>query len=197
MPKDMNWARLLFLPGSPLTRWPLWRKQNKKQRQANRGRSLLLAASLRESYEEIGLNPLKVRYLGSLPIQRLGVFGREIYPVVGWTSQQKRFVLNWEVDKIVAIPLKNFLNPENYARTRFNMDSIPENTDHLNLQWDDRPCFVHKSRNYSEILWGATFRITMIFLEIVFGFRPPHVESLPRIESDLNKNYMSGSRSRT
>ena len=195
LPKDQNWAKLLYLPGSPLTRWPFWRKRNKKQRQTYRDTALLLATSLRESYEEMRLNPLRIRFLGVLPIEHLGAFSREIYPVVGWTSQQKRFVLNWEVDKIVNIPLQNLLNPDNYARTRFNMDRIPENTDHLN--WNDRPCFIHKYQNESEILWGATFRITMIFLEILFGFKPPLSESLPLIESVLNKNYMSGGRRRS
>ena len=144
----------------------------------------------------MGLNPLKVRFLGILPVQQLGAFGREIYPLVGWTSQRKRFVLNWEVDRIVPIPIKNLLNPNNYARTRFNMDSIPENTDHLNASWDDRPCFVHKHGDKTEILWGATYRITMNFLEIVFGFNPPYGKSLPLIKSTLDKNYISGSRQR-
>jgi len=192
LPKDQNWAKLLFLPRSPLRRWPFFRKRDKKQREAYRDIALLLSTCLRESYEEMRLNPLTVRFLGLLPVEHLGAFGREIYPVVGWTSQQKRFVLNWEVDKIISISLKNLLNPDNYARTRFNMDHIPENTDHLN--WNDRPCFIHKSTNESEILWGATFRITMTFLEILFGFKPPSSESLPLIESVLNKNYMSGSR---
>jgi hypothetical protein len=194
LPKDLNWARLLYLPGSPLSRWPFIREWKKKHPHKYRDLALLLATSLRESYEEIRLNPLKVRFLGSLPAQHLGVFGREIYPVVGWSSQIKRFVLNWEVDQMVTIPLKNLLNPDKYARTRFNLDDIPENTDHLD--WNDRPCFIHESMGESEILWGATYRITMIFLEIVFGFTSPPMTSLPLIESSLDKNYMSGSRRR-
>jgi len=197
LPKDLNWAKLLSLPASPLTRWPFWREWKKiQQRNTRREIALLFATSLRESFEEIRLNPMRLRFLGALPVQHLGVFGREIYPVVGWTSQQKGFVLNWEVDQIVAIPLKHLLMPDNYARTRFNLDQIPEDTDRLNLNWNDRPCFIHKSSGEIEILWGATFRITMVFLEIVFGFKPPPVESLPLIESSLDKNYMSGSRQR-
>jgi hypothetical protein len=192
LPRDARLGRLLALPGSPLTRWSMWRQENREHPESIRDLPLLLATSLRESYEEMRLNPLKVSFLGSLPVQRLSSFGRQIYPMVGWASPQKRYVLNWEVDSIVTIPLRKLLDAEHYARTRFSMDSIPENTDHLN--YNDYTCFLHRHQDESEILWGATFRITMLFLEIVFGFTPPANASLPLVHSVLNKNYLTGNR---
>ena len=44
------------------------------------GCRLLFAASIRESFEEMGLNPFGVQFLGPLPPQRLVMFHREIFP---------------------------------------------------------------------------------------------------------------------
>ena len=78
--------------------------------------ALLLAASLREGLEEMRLNPLGVEFLGALPLQRLVMFKREIYPFVGWVGRQRRFFPNWGVTDIVYIPLGTFLDPKRYAR---------------------------------------------------------------------------------
>ena len=56
----------------------------------------------------------------------------------------------------------------------------------------DYPCFVHEHPDGHEVLWGATFRITMVFLEIVFGFKPPVMESLPIVHGSLDENYLTG-----
>ena len=194
LPGDANLARLLNLPGSPLKRWPYWGKYKTKGSETIGGLKILLAASLRESYEEMRLNPLRVAFLGMLPAQRLGTFHRAIYPMVGWASHQKRFRLNWEVDKIVTIPIRHLLDPENYALTHFNMEAIPDNSNRPD--WNDYPCFIHKQGDISEILWGATFRITMLFLKMTFGFTPPANGSLARIHSALNRNYYTGRRKR-
>ncbi len=147
---------------------------------------LLLASGLRESYEEMRLNPLGVKFLGPLPLQQLAMFRRDIYPLVCWVPRQKRFTLNWEVEKLVYIPLKDLLDPKNYACYRLSSE-IPRK--HWNNSTEsDFPCFVQDS----ERLWGATFRITMTFLEIVFGFTPPEMSSLPVIYGKLGRNYATG-----
>jgi len=56
----------------------------------------------------------------------------------------------------------------------------------------DFPCFLHEHNNSVEKLWGATFRITMVFLEIVFGFKPPDIDSLPVVHGTLDENYLTG-----
>ncbi|HSM74653.1 MAG TPA: hypothetical protein VK852_08460, partial [Desulfobacterales bacterium] len=77
--------------------------------------ALLLAAALREGFEEMRLNPLGVEFLAPMQAQRLVLFQRVIYPLVGWVPRQRRFIPNWEVDKIVRIPLAALLDPVNYA----------------------------------------------------------------------------------
>jgi hypothetical protein len=152
--------------------------------------ALLFATCLREGYEEMRLNPLKVKLLGPLPSQRLIMFHRVIYPMVCWINHQQRFIPNWEVEKIVYIPLQNLLNPSHYARYRLRIETSHGNGNYPEVT--DHPCFIHKENDNNDILWGATFRITMVFLEIVFGFKPPDMESLSIVSGSLDKNYLTG-----
>jgi hypothetical protein len=187
---DSYLSRLLYWPGSPLTRWPYWNQWRKQRQQEARTLTILFATSLRESFEEMRLNPLKVKLLGPLPSQELVMFHRVIYPVMCWVNRQKRFRTNWEVEKIVYIPLKNLLDPSKYAHYRLRLETHTESR----LEPDKRDflCFIHDHEDESEHLWGATFRITMAFLELVFGFKPPEIESLPLIDGVLGENYYSG-----
>lgn len=189
---DSYLAKLLYLPGSPLTRWPLWSQWRKHRHQEARNLSLLFATGLRESFEEMRLNPLGLEFLGPLPFQQLVMFRRVIYPMVCRVSSQKRFFLNWEVDKAIYIPIQNLLNPSNYACYRLHTNLPDENTKKSLLH--NYPCFLHEYQNRREILWGATFRIAMAFLEIVFQFKPPDVESLPVVAGTLVENYLTGSK---
>jgi hypothetical protein len=128
-----------------------------------------------------------ITFLGPLPPQRLVMFRRVIYPMVGWIGGQKRFFPNWEVEKIVSVPLRTLLQERNYACYRLRMESNPGTEGRA----QDFPCFVHRDEGTREHLWGATYRIVMDFLEIVYGFRPPPIESLPVIRGSLHKNYLS------
>jgi hypothetical protein len=185
---DFYLAKLLYLPGSPLTRWPYWSRWHKQRHQDAQSLALLFATSLRESFEEMRLNPLGLKFLGPLPSQQLVMFRRVIYPMVCWISFQKRFVPNREVEKVVYIPLQSLLNPLKYARYQLQIKK-PNETDN-NIE--DFPCFLHEQHDESEVLWGATFRITMVFLDIVFGFRPPDIGSLPAVHGTLDENYLTG-----
>ena len=187
---DSFLAKLLYLPGSPLTRWPYWNYWRKERTQDTRDLALLFATSLRESFEEMRLNPLGLIFLGPLSSQRLVMFRRVIYPLACRVPHQKRFFLNWEVEKIIYIPIRKLLNPSRYACYRVQVN-IPNNkAKHLNVT--DYPCFIHRQHDESEVLWGATYRIAMGFLEIVFGFKPPDIESLPVVLATLDENYLTG-----
>jgi hypothetical protein len=150
----------------------------------------LLAGALRESYEEMRLNPFRVTFLGPLPSQRLVMFQREIFPMVCWLPRQKRFSLNWEVEKLVYIPLRKLLNPANYLCYRLSSDTPRKSWNHKKER--DFPGFLSGNHPESEVLWGATFRITMAFLDIVFGFRHPDLESLPVVHGNLRRDYLTG-----
>jgi hypothetical protein len=192
-------SKILTWPFFPLARWPYWKRWMRLRPLEARRLALLLAAGLREGLEEMRLNPLGVTFLGPLPSQRLQMFDRVIYPMAGWIGRQKRFFSNWEVERIVYIPLQDLLNPDAYGCYRLQMGtrskimSLEGQNHKTKGNTKDFPCFLYQKRGDREVLWGATYRITMLFLELVFGFRPPPLETLPVIEGALDDNYLTGS----
>ena len=190
---DRHLARFLRIRGSPLSRWAYWSDWRRQRSNDAFNLALLLATGLRESFEEMHLNPLGVRFLGVLPVQRLVMFQREIHPFACWVSRQRRFYPNWEVEKIVTIPLNRLLEPANYARYRLEIN-LPENRlqGRRSREIREFPCFLHNQGGLTERLWGATFRITMNFLNWVYGFEPPNIEDLKIVEGRLDRNYAAG-----
>ncbi len=187
---DRLLARWINLPRMPLSRWPhgsWWRRYRKTDFPKL---ALLLAAALREGFEEMRLNPLGVRFLGPMPAQHLVMFKRAIYPMVGWVNHQKRFFPNWEVEKIVTIPVAAFFDVANYARYRISFKTgtpgVPD------MPYRDMPCFIHRHNGDNELLWGATYRITERFLKTIFGYVPPPMTSLPVIHRRLGRHYLEG-----
>ncbi len=187
---DSYLSKLLTLPGSVLTKWPNWRELKKAEPHRAQFLSLLLAAGLRESWEEMRLNPFGVRFLGPLPSQCLVLFRRVIHPMVAWISRQSRYTLSWEVERIVKIPVRELMNPFNYAHYRLY---VPPG-----MEWRfrgrsvDFPCFVYVHQNRAELLWGVTYRTVSLFLELVFGFTPPDFEMLPLVPATVNEEYING-----
>lgn len=183
-------ARILLLPGSPLRMWPHWARFRRQSPQEARLLALLLATSLRESWEEMRLNPVTMRFLGFMRPQRLRLYRRVIYPMVGWVYLQKRFVPSWEVESVVWIPLASLLDSSRYARFRLHipeglMERFPE-------PFQDYPCFIHEEGGDTELLWGATYWIVTGFLERVFGFRAPEEGGLPLVPGLLDEGYIYG-----
>lgn len=189
---DRFLATLLQLPRSPLTAWSQWPAWRRRHPVLARRMALLFGTALREGAEEMGLNPLKLRLLGPLPVEHLVVFHKEIYPFVAWLNGQRRFRLNWEVANLVYVPLEGLLNPGNYARMQYRFSNV--NIRLPKGAAGETPCYLHRRGAGSgyEVLWGATFRITMDFLRLAFNFRPPAMERLPVIERDFDDAYVNG-----
>lgn len=187
---DLILSKLLYLPLSPLQRWPCWSTWRRASPKKAALLARILATALREGIEEMHLNPFGIQFLGPLPAQSLVMFSRNIFPMASWTNNQRGFRPNWEVDKIVRIPLQDLLNPDAYARYRFR---FREGVQAGPGGWSPvHPCFIHADPDGSEILWGATYRITMSFLELVFGFTPPDPDALPLVERTLDATYLTG-----
>jgi hypothetical protein len=189
--KDRFLGKLIGLPGSPL-------KSRYRPAHGNRSPGLLnvfLAAGLREAWEEMRLNPLRFSFLGLLPQQSLIMFDRVIHPIVGWVSPG-RLTPNWEVARIVHVPLRNLLDPRRYGRFRPSMPGSGDDGDEdgMRLRAYDFPCYIHRDEYGSEMLWGATYRITQDFLEMIFDFVPPDIEQLPLAKRSLDPSYITGSR---
>jgi hypothetical protein len=174
----------------PLRRWPLGSWWRRHRRTDLPKLALLLAAALREGFEEMRLNPLRVKFLGPLHAEHLVMFKRAIYPMVAWVDQQQRFIPNWEVEKIVRIPVAAFFDPGNYARYRISFDAGVAGAPEVPVR--EFPCFVQRHNGETELLWGATYRIVEQFLNTIFGYIPPRAASLPVIRRRLSRCYLGG-----
>jgi hypothetical protein len=189
----VQWDRILSsflpLPVSPLRQWPHWLRWRLKHRRTAQRVMLVWTTGLREAWEEMRLNPLKVFFLGPLPTQQLILFRRRIFPLAAWVPSYPRLRLNWEVSRIVNVPLRCLLDPGNYGRYRVRFKSGQAVIHREN----DFPCFIHRGRQGMEILWGATFRIAMNFLNITFDFQFPDGDALPMIWGKRDQAYLNGS----
>jgi len=184
-------GKLLTLPGGAMTRGQsLWQKQYPAE---SRSLAILLATALRESFEEMRLNPFGVRFLGPLAPQQLQMFRRVIYPMAAWVHKQKRFRPNWEVEKVIRIPLRDLIRPDYYARYRLRF--APGLEEKFRRKAQDFPCFLYPHQGEYELLWGATYRIVTAFLQAVLGFEPPDMAALPVIYGVMDGNYLRGVRS--
>jgi hypothetical protein len=90
----------------------------------------------------------------------------------------------------VYLPLRRLLDSSNYARYRLRIDV--DGAGPHRPQTREFPCFSHTAGGHTDRLWGATFRITMAFLELVFEFRAPDIHRLPVVEGTLDRSYLTG-----
>jgi 8-oxo-dGTP pyrophosphatase MutT (NUDIX family) len=146
---------------------------------------LFLATALRESWEEIGLNPCYVHFLGPLPTYSLTLFQRTIFPLVGFVRSSWRGRPNYEVEKILEVPVRIFFCCENFRR--FILD--------VNTQTVELPAIAVRNReDQEEILWGATFNIIIRFLQITLDYTLPDLSSSPMVRRHLSEDYLTGRR---
>jgi 8-oxo-dGTP pyrophosphatase MutT (NUDIX family) len=183
-------GRLLSLRGSTLSKWPCWGRLRAEYPEDAAFLSLLYAAGLREGWEEMGINPFGLTFLGPLPTHCLVMYERSIHPMVAWMSRQNRFRLSSEVERIVRFPLRALLDPGNYACYRIDVSAHLERR--FKCEEMDFPAFVYTVDGRSELLWGATFKIVTKFLELIFGFNIPEMGKLPLILGRLDENYVNG-----
>lgn len=147
---------------------------------------LFLMNGLREAWEEIGLSPLNVDFLGALPTYSLTYFSRTIFPLVCRVRDQYDFLISSEVDKVLEIPVSMFFNPESYAM--LEIAPAPGNsTPQYNVKF---PCLVFPNADGADdILWGATFNIITRFLKIFAEDLLPTTPPTRVVTKILSPNY--------
>lgn len=156
----------------------------KRNRETIKNVIYFLANGLRESFEEIRLNPFKVEFLGALRCYQLDLFQRMIFPIVGIMKTDAKSKPNWEVERVIKIPFSALLTPENYAVYRLAVTGKFKPIYKKDLV--DYDCFIHREKGRKdEILWGASYRIVQSFLSVVFDFDPPEQHFRPIIEDEL------------
>lgn len=153
--------------------------------------SLFMMNALREAWEEIGLSPLNVGFLGALPSYSLTYFSRTIFPVVCLVKEPCEYQLNSEVEKVLEIPLGTFFQCSSYATVEV-ASNLGESDPRYNMKF---PCLVIPDGNGNDdILWGATFNIIMNFLQIISGSQLPPISPSRTVKKMLSPHYASGHR---
>ena len=166
------------------------RELSRRDAATRRAVLLFLANALRESWEEVRLRPWQVRFLGALPPYSLLLLKRRIFPVVGLLDGTWRPRINTEVERIVEIPLLAFFDPANYAWFDF---SLPDRISDRNGMPAEFPCLLcREADGRQEVLWGATFNITMTFLKIVADFERPAIAPDRVVRRTLTPGYLQG-----
>ena len=114
----------------------------------------IIHTALRESHEEIGVNPEKVNVLGQLTPLLIPVSKFLVYPVIGIYESTPVFKADPnEVKEVIEIKLIDLLNPENCTSKEFKYGDLSF----------DAP--IYNPDNTT--IWGATAMILSEFLEIV------------------------------
>ena len=115
-----------------------------------------LEAALRESHEEIGIDPSDVRVLGRLD-QVTAAADFVVTPFVGVIPPSYEFRLNpAETDAVFSVPIAALLEPQCMVISD-RLSSRGEAVYHFYCNgWD---------------IWGATARIIVQFLDLVYGYQ--------------------------
>ena len=117
----------------------------------------LLATALRETQEEIGLQPEAVELLGFLPPVAT-VTGYWINPFVGLIPHPYEFRVNHrEVARLLCFPVSAFFPPERWSSGLYTYQG----------QTRRACCWKYQDT----VIWGATARILLNFLDLL-GEKP-------------------------
>lgn len=113
----------------------------------------LMATSLRETHEEVGINPKEVEVIGRLTPLYISVSNMLVHPYVGIMAQQPKIEIdNHEVEYTIHPSLKDLKNINNHVSK--TMLSHGRNI--------VAPCFAVEG----EIIWGATAMIIAELIEL-------------------------------
>jgi 8-oxo-dGTP pyrophosphatase MutT (NUDIX family) len=113
----------------------------------------LIYTALREAQEEIGIDPLKVKVLGTLTPLFIPVSNMEVLPVVGFLQEKPDLYPNLEeVEYTITIPICHLKNPNNHLRKTINIREHEIEAPYFKVDCED--------------VWGATAMIISEFIEL-------------------------------
>lgn len=110
--------------------------------------------ALRETCEEIGIEPSTVDILGTLD-EVYSIHNYNVTPYVGYIPGNPAWRLNIsEIDRVIEVPVAHLLNPSYFRIEEWG--------------WQGRNYPVYFYRFQDEDIWGMTALIVMNFLDLVF-----------------------------
>ena len=115
----------------------------------------LIATALRESHEELGIDPEHVRVLGRLDEFTAG-YGLVVTPVVGVIPAHYDFRIDAaETTAVASVSIHSLMAPGNYIKDAHRSPGGHSSYHFYANGWD---------------IWGVTARILVQFLELVYDF---------------------------
>jgi 8-oxo-dGTP pyrophosphatase MutT (NUDIX family) len=109
--------------------------------------------ALRETHEEVGVPPQEVELITRLD-QVVTVTGFLVTPYLGLMNPAARFKPNpVEVERVVLVPMARLLEKKNYQT--------------VDMTWEGMPLRQIALYQDQDMIWGATMRILLNFLDAV------------------------------
>ncbi len=119
----------------------------------------LMDTALRESFEEIGVEPDKIKIIGKLSQLYIPPSNFLVEPFVGYTDIKPDFCADpAEVSEILFIDLNELLNESSFQHKEINIRNFRTKV----------PCYFINER----IIWGATSMILSELLEVIKPNKP-------------------------
>jgi len=114
----------------------------------------IIDTALRESKEEIGIEPNLVDVFGQLTPLHIPVSNFIVYPLIGIYKTTPKFIIDpLEVKKVIEVKLTDLINPDNCTTKEFKYGDLSFRAP------------IYNPNNIT--IWGATAMILSEFLEIV------------------------------
>ena len=111
--------------------------------------------ALRETHEEVGISPEKIKVIGKMTDLYIPVSNFHVHPFLGWMPNPPQYFRQiTEVQHIMEVPLNLLQNPENHKFMDMNIRGM-----HLL----EVPYFDV----YGRVVWGATAMMLSELLEMV------------------------------
>lgn len=119
-----------------------------------KGDKNIIETALRESHEEVGIDPKIVNIIGQLTPLHIPISNFVVFPIIGIYKDTPTFKADPnEVEKIIEIKLQDLINPNNCTSKEFKYGDLS---------------FVAPIYNPNKLtIWGATAMILSEFLEII------------------------------
>ena len=115
----------------------------------------LRETALRETWEEIGINPSEIKIYGSLPPTKT-ISNFMVYPFVGVIEELPALKVNKnEVEKVFLIPLDWLMDQRNYYEKDVEIGTRTAKG------------VLHYEVFDNELLWGLTARITQQLIQLI------------------------------
>ena len=116
----------------------------------------LLAAALRETHEEVGIEPHQVRVLGTFRGRRTNATDIAVTPFVGVIEGDPELRPDpKEVADIFSVPLPALSDPRYRGSYRWKRNGTSS----------DYPAILYAG----QVIWGLTYSLTLTFLQLING----------------------------